>query len=254
MRFIDLNCDCGEGFGPFKMGDDAAMLEIVTSASIACGFHAGDFDIMGEIYALAGKKGVAIGAHPGFPDLWGFGRRPLALTAEQIERCVAYQIGAAQALARLARHRISYVKPHGALSNLAMADLAIAKAIARAVKSVEPCLQFLAIAGTKLEEAGLIEGLVTVREIYADRSYTDEGQLMSRALPGAVLHNSIEISDRMLEMVEQGQIITVSGKRLPVGIDSICVHGDTPEAVTIAKTLRQKLAAAGIVFKPFSAP
>lgn len=235
------------------MGDDAAMLDIVTSASIACGFHAGDFDIMGETYALAQAKGVAIGAHPGFPDLWGFGRRPLALTASQVERCVAYQIGAAQALAQLAQHKITYVKPHGALSNLAMADLAIAKAVARAVKSADPSLQFLAIAGTRLEEAGLAEGLRTVKEIYADRAYTDDGQLMSRSLPGAVLHNSEEIAQRMLEMVDCGQIISVSGKRLPVGIDSICVHGDTPEAVTIAATLRQRLESAGIGLKAFSA-
>jgi UPF0271 protein len=177
----------------------------------------------------------------------------MAMTAPQVERCVAYQIGAAQALAHIAQHKITYVKPHGALSNIAMADLTIAKAIARAVKTIDPDLKFLAIAGTKLEEAGLAEGLATVREIYADRAYTDEGQLVSRSLPGAVLHDSSEIADRVLEMVDCGQIISVSGKQLPVGIDSICVHGDTPEAVAIAKTLRQRLETAGIGVKAFSA-
>ena len=152
---VDLNCDCGEGFGPYAIGDDAAMLEIVTSASVACGFHAGDPQIMAATFEAARAKGVAIGAHPGYPDLWGFGRRPLKFSLAEIERLIAYQIGAAQGVAALAGCRLSYVKAHGALSNLAMADRAVADAIVRAVKAVDARLGFLAIAGTQLETAGL---------------------------------------------------------------------------------------------------
>jgi UPF0271 protein len=249
---IDLNCDCGEGYGPYKMGDDAAMLDIVTSASVACGFHAGDFDIMAKTFALARSKGVAVGAHPGFPDLWGFGRRPLPFSLPQIEGLVTYQIGAAAALASSVGHKLSYVKPHGSLSNLAMEDFAIAKVIAKAVKVFDPNLRFLAIAGTKLEDAGLSEGLATAREIYADRAYTDAGHLVPRTQPGAVLLDPEDIANRVLAMLVEGEIPSISGKKLIAGMDSICVHGDTPDAVLIAKTLREKLQSAGIALKSFA--
>jgi UPF0271 protein len=249
---IDLNCDCGEGFGPYRIGDDAGMLDIVTSASVACGFHAGDFDIMTDTFARARAKGVAIGAHPGFPDLWGFGRRALPFSLAQIERLVTYQIGAAAALATLVGHRLSYVKPHGALSNLAMADLTVARVIAKTVKAFSPDLRFLAIAGTKLEEAGHLEGLVTAREIYADRAYTDAGQLVSRAEPGAVLHDCDTIAERVLTMVQERAVPTVSGRKLPVDMDSICLHSDTPDAVHIARTLRERLESSGIILESFA--
>lgn len=253
MQQVDLNCDCGEGFGAYTMGDDAAMLDIVTSANVACGYHAGDPDIMARTFAIARERGVAIGAHPGFPDLAGFGRRRLPYACDEIERFLAYQIGAAQAVAAYAGHRITYVKVHGALSNMAMEDPAGARAIARAIKAVDPALRFLAIAGTALQHAGEEAGLAVVREIYADRAYTDAGHLVSRALPGAVLHDAEEAADRVSAMVREGAVIAQSGKRVPVGIDSICVHGDTPGAVAMARAVRAKLEAAGIALKPFAA-
>jgi UPF0271 protein len=249
---VDLNCDCGEGFGVYAMGDDAAMLGIVTSASVACGFHAGDPEIMARTFELAKAKGVAVGAHPGFPDLWGFGRRKMKFTPDEIERLVAYQIGAAMALAAYAGHRLTYVKVHGALSNLAMEDAAIAEAAARAVKAVEPSLCFLAVAGTRLVTAGHAQGLKVASEIYADRGYTEEGRLMDRSCPGAVLSNVSEIADRVLAMVENSAIVTVSGKRLPVEVDSICVHGDSPDAVAMAKAVRSRLEGAGVTLAPFA--
>jgi 5-oxoprolinase (ATP-hydrolysing) subunit A len=252
MRSVDLNCDCGEGFGAYRMGDDEAMFDIVTSASVACGFHAGDPDIMAETFRLAKVKGVAVGAHPSFPDLQGFGRRRMAYTNSEIERLVAYQIGAAQALAALAGHRLTHVKVHGALSNMAMEDETMARAIARASKAVDPNLIFLAIAGTALERAGEKENLAVAREIFADRAYTDEGFLVSRSIEGAIIHDAEIAAARVLDMVGENAIIAQSGKRIPAGIDSICVHGDTPDAVHMAKTVRQKLEAAGFQVKPFA--
>jgi UPF0271 protein len=252
MRSVDLNCDCGEGFGAYRIGDDNAMLDIVTSVNVACGFHAGDPEIMAKTFKAAKAKGVATGAHPGFPDLWGFGRRKMPFTAGEIERLVAYQIGAANALATYAEARLGYVKVHGALSNIAMEDEAIALAIARAVKMVEPGLGFLAPAGTKLETAGHAQGLAVAREIYADRSYTDAGLLVERSCHGAVLHDAEEAAARVLAMVLEGTIITISGKRLASGIDSICVHGDSPNAVATAKVVRARLEEAGIALAPFA--
>lgn len=250
MRSVDLNCDGGEGFGPYAMGDDAAMLDIVTSVNVACGFHGGDPEIMAATFKAAKAKDVAIGAHPGYPDLWGFGRRKLPFTPGEIERLVAYQVGAALALAAYAGHRLTYVKVHGALSNLAMGDAVIAHAIARAVKAVEPRLGFLAVSGTELEAAGRNEGLAVAREIYADRAYTDAGLLLDRSVPGAVLHDAAAVADRVLAMVTEGAIISVSGKSIPVGIDSICVHGDSPNAVAMAKAVRVALEAAGFALAP----
>lgn len=252
MRSVDLNCDCGEGFGAYRIGDDDAMLDIVTSANVACGFHAGDPEIMAKTFKAAKVKGVAIGAHPGFPDLWGFGRRRLPFTAGEIERLVAYQFGAANALATYAGARLGYVKVHGALSNIAEEDETIALAIARAVKVVEPRLGFLAPAGTKLETAGLAHGLAVAREIYADRAYTDAGRLVERSRPGAVLQDAGDAAERVLAMVLEGAIITISGKRLAARIDSICVHGDSPNAVAMAKAVRACLEEAGIALAPFA--
>ncbi len=249
---VDLNCDCGEGFGPYAMGDDRAMLGIVTTANIACGFHAGDPDIMAATFALARERGVAVGAHPGYADKAGFGRRPLAMTTAAVERMIAYQVAAALALAALAGHRLTHVKPHGALSNVAMADEAIARAIARATRAVEPRLAFLAVAGTALERAGEAEGLATVREIYADRGYTDDGHLAPRTMPGAVLHDAAEAAERVVAMVRAGAVFALSGKRVPVAIESICVHGDTPGAVAMARAVRGALEHAGLALRPFA--
>lgn len=252
MQSVDLNCDCGESYGAYVMGDDAAMLALVTTANVACGFHGGDPEVMAQTFRLAKEKGVAVGAHPSFPDLWGFGRRRLPFSAAEIERLVAYQIGAAQALAAYAGHKITHVKPHGALSNVASEEADVARAIARATKAVDPQLIFLAIAGTELERAGQAEGLAIAREIYADRGYGDDGLLLPRGKPGALLHDPAAIAARVLTMVETGTVISATGKALPVAIDSICVHGDTPDAVAIAAAVRTSLTEAGIDLRPFA--
>ncbi len=252
MTNVDLNCDCGESFGAYVMGDDAAMLEVVTSANVACGFHGGDPEVMAATFRLAKDKRVAVGAHPGFPDLWGFGRRRLPFSVAEIERLVAYQIGAAAALAAYAGHRLTHVKPHGALSNIAAEDADVARAVARATRVVDPRLAFLAVAATKLEQAAREEGLATFREIYADRAYDERGLLLARSEPGAVLHDPNAVAARSLAMLKERAVISVSGKRIPVEIDSICVHGDTPDAVAIAENLRRRLIEAGLALKPFA--
>jgi len=250
-RAVDLNCDCGEGFGAYRMGDDDAMLEIVTSVNVACGFHAGDPEIMTQTFLAAKKRRIAIGAHPGFPDLWGFGRRRLPFTTGEIERLIAYQIGAASALASYAGTKLGYVKIHGALSNIGSEDETVAGALARAVKAAGPDLAFLAPAGTKLEAAGLAQGLAVAREIYADRAYTDAGLLVERSQPGAVLQDAKEAAGRVAAMISEGAVISVSGKRLPAMIDSICVHGDSQNAVAMARAVRARLEQAGIELAPF---
>ena len=252
MVTVDLNSDLGEGFGAWACGDDAAMLDIVTTANVACGFHAGDPDVMARTFRLAKEKGVAVGAHPGYPDLQGFGRRPMRLSEGEIERMVAYQIGAAAAMATWAGHRITHVKAHGALANTAAADSGIAAAIARAVRAVDRDLAFLAIAGSEQVAAGEAAGLATVAEIFADRGYDEAGQLVRRGLPGAMIEDPEEAAARALAMVEEGALITVSGRRIPTPIGSICVHGDSPHAVASARRLAERLRAAGIALAPFA--
>lgn len=250
-RSVDLNSDMGEAFGAYRMGDDAAVLRIVTSANVACGFHGGDPEVMAATFAQAKENGVAVGAHPGFPDLWGFGRRNIPFTPGEIERLVAYQIGAAQALSAYAAHPISYVKVHGALGNLAEANDEVAVAVVRAIKAVDPDLVCLAIALSAQERAAHAAGLQVRSEIYADRAYTDEGLLVSRKLPGAVLHDAAEAAARVVRMVQAGAIETITGKELPVAIDSICVHSDSPGAVAIAGAVRDALEADSVRLQAF---
>lgn len=252
MPSVDLNSDLGEGFGTYRCGDDDAMLSIVTSANVACGLHAGDPEVMARTFAIARERGVAVGAHPGFPDLWGFGRRRLPFSNGEIERLVAYQIGAAAALAAYAGHRISYVKTHGALGNIACEERSVADAVARAARAVDPGLAVLGIALTEMVAAGEAAGLVTYQEIYADRGCTDTGQLIPRGQPGAMIEGAEEAAARVLEMVETGAVITASGKRLPTPIRSICVHGDSSYAVATARRVRDRLEQAGVALKPFS--
>ncbi|MGJ0510362.1 MAG: LamB/YcsF family protein [Methylocystis sp.] len=249
---IDLNADLGEGFGPWRMGDDAAMLQIVTSANVACGFHAGDPDIMARTFALARETGVAVGAHVGYPDLAGFGRRPMTLTPKEIERAVAYQIGAAQGLAALQGHRVTYVKAHGALANLAERDAAVADALARATRAVDPALGLLAIAASEQARAGERAGLIVAHEIFADRAYLEDGRLQPRREAGAVIVDAAIAIARVREMLAEGALITITGKRLPTPIDSVCVHGDTAHAVDMARALRAGLEAEGYDLRAFS--
>ncbi len=251
-RSVDLNSDMGEAFGAYRMGDDAAVLRIVTSANVACGFHGGDPEVMAATFAQAKENGVAVGAHPGFPDLWGFGRRNIPFTPGEIERLVAYQIGAAQALSAYAGHPITYVKVHGALGNLSESNEEVAGAIVRAITAVDPDLVCLAIALSAQERAAHGAGLQVRSEIYADRAYTDEGLLVSRKLPGAVLHDAAEAAARAARMVHAGAIETITGKRLPVAIDSICVHSDSPGAVAIARAVRDALEADSVRVQAFA--
>ncbi|MBB3017813.1 UPF0271 protein [Microvirga lupini] len=250
---IDLNCDMGEGFGPWPMGDDEAMLDIVSSANIACGFHAGDPSIMFRTAETAKRKGVAVGAHPGFNDLHGFGRRMIrGDSPAEIERMIAYQIGAMQAVASLAGHKVTYVKVHGALNNMANEDESLALAIARAIKGVDASLINMCMPGLLMEKASHDVGIPVVREIFADRTYEDNGTLTSRKKPGSVLHDAEFAAERILRAVQDKAITTVSGKRIPVEIDTICVHGDEPSAVAMARTVRAKLEANGVTIAPFS--
>lgn len=250
---IDLNCDMGEGFGPWPMGDDEAMLDIVSSANIACGFHAGDPSIMFRTAEIAKRKGVAIGAHPGFNDLHGFGRRVIrGDSPAEIERMVAYQIGAMQAVAALAGHKVTYVKAHGALNNMANEDEDLALALARAVKGVDQNLVHVCMPGLLMEKASEKLGLAVAREFFADRTYEDNGTLTSRKKPGAVLHDAQAAADRVLRTLEDGAVTTTSGKRIPLAFDTICVHGDEPSAVAMARTVRAVLEANGIAIAPFA--
>lgn len=248
---VDLNSDMGEGFGAYTMGDDEAILNIVSSANIACGFHAGDPEVMARTFALAKARNVAVGAHPGFPDLWGFGRRNMAFSMGEIERLVAYQIGAAQALATWAGHPITHIKAHGALGNLTQTDADVAAAVCRAVKAVDPSLICLAIAMGHQARIAAEMGLQVRSEIFADRAYTEDGHLVSRKLPGAVIHDPDEAAARVVRMVRAQGIETVSGRFIPCAIDSICVHSDTPEAVGIAAHVRRTLEDEGIAIASF---
>ncbi len=252
MTTVDLNSDLGEGFGSYRCGDDDAILAIVSSANVACGFHAGDPEIMARTFATARQRGVAVGAHPGFPDLWGFGRRRIPYTPGEIERLIAYQVGAAQALATYAGHRITYVKTHGALGNIAETDRSVADAVARAVKAVDPALTLLTIGLSEQIKAGEAVGLRTVAEIFADRGYTEDGHLVPRSQPGALITDAEAAAERVVAMVESGSIITLSGARLKTPIGSICVHGDSPHAVATAERVRQRLTDAGVTIAAFA--
>ncbi|KQO72570.1 hypothetical protein ASF22_12595 [Methylobacterium sp. Leaf87] len=250
---IDLNADLGEGYGAYTLGDDPALLDIVTSANVACGFHAGDPSIMVATARAAKARGVALGAHPGFDDLRGFGRRVIRATPGEIEADVAYQIGALQACAALAGHRVTHVKAHGALANLSNAEAGVAQAIVRAVRGVDPGLVVMVMPGLEAERAAEAAGLTVAREIYADRAYAEDGQLAPRSQAGAVITDPVEVAERTRRMVEEGALLTLSGRRIPVAIDTVCVHGDDPHAVATAGAVRRTLEEAGFTLAPFVA-
>lgn len=243
---IDLNADMGESFGDWVMGNDAALLNVVTSANIACGFHAGDPDVMANTMRLAIDKGVGLGAHPGFDDLQGFGRRRINLPAESLRNMIGYQIGAAQAMARAAGGELTHLKLHGALSNMASEDLELAQTCFQAARAVAPDLVVMVLAGTALQQAAQDLGCAWAGEIFADRAYNDDATLMDRGLPGAVIHDPKVAAKRILAMVQNDAIIAETGKKIPVRIDTICVHGDTPTAIEIARQVRSELLSAGI--------
>jgi UPF0271 protein len=242
---INLNADLGESFGAWRMGDDRALLGVVGSANVACGFHAGDPLVMTETVRLAREAGVSIGAHPAFPDLQGFGRRAMQLSARELAAVVTYQVGALIGVAQAQGLRVTHVKPHGAMNNLACEDAAMAATIADAVKALDTRLILLAPALSQLAVAGRAAGLRVADEIFADRAYTDEGNLVPRSQPGAVLHDAQECLAHVLGMIERGGIVSASGKLLPCNVHSVCVHGDNAHAVATAAAVREGLVAAG---------
>jgi UPF0271 protein len=242
---LNLNSDLGESFGAWKMAGDDAMLRIVNSANVACGYHAGDPLVMIKTAGLAKDHGVSIGAHPSFPDLQGFGRRRMDVPAPELEAMLIYQIGALEACARAQGTKVTHVKPHGALSNIACADRKVADAVARAVHRLDPALILLAPAASQMAIAGKEIGLLVVEEIFADRAYLDDGNLVPRSRPDAMVHGAEASLAHVMRMVEESALVSVTGKRIPVNPQSICVHGDNADAVATAQALRDGLVKAG---------
>lgn len=249
---VDLNADLGEGFGVWTLGDDDAMLEIVTSANVACGFHAGDPAGLARVCRAAAGHGVRIGAQVSYRDLAGFGRRFIDATAEDLTADVMYQIGALSALATAAGTAVSYVKPHGALYNTVVTNREQARAVAAGVHAVDPGLPVLGLAGSALFAEAHELGLQTVAEAFADRAYRPDGQLVSRREPGAVIHDLDEVADRVISMVTAGRVTAIDGSTIEIAVKSICVHGDSPGAVHIAAAVRDRLTAEGVTLAPFS--
>lgn len=246
MTVINLNGDMGESFGRYTIGDDAALIKIVRSASIACGFHAGDPSVMAQAVALAKAHGVSVGAHPSFPDLQGFGRRPLSMRASEIEHMIAYQIGALQGIAAAQGVRVTHVKPHGALNNIAHTDAECATAIAQAIKAVDRDLIFVANACSELVKAGEAAGLRVAHEAYADRTYDDAGRLTSRQLAGALITDPDIAVRQVLTFLNAGALVSGSGKHLPTRIDTFCAHGDERSGVAVMSAVRAALQARGV--------
>lgn len=251
MPSVDLNADMGESFGPWKMGDDAALLKIITSANIACGGHAGDADVMASTMSIALQNRVGIGAHPGFMDLAGFGRNRISMPRATLQNQIRYQVAASIGMARSVGAEVRHLKLHGAIGNMTSEDEQMAKDLYEAALSVAPDLIIMVLAATAQQRAVEALGCPFAAEIFADRAYNDDATLVDRSKPGAVIHDADLAGKRMVEMVKAGAIITESGKHIPTRIDTICLHGDTPEAVQIAGSVRSSLESAGITLRKF---
>ena len=249
---INLNADLGEGFGAYDIGNDEAILKIVRSASVACGFHAADPNVMHRVVIRAAEEGTSIGAHPGFDDLSGFGRRRIDMSPRDLEYMVAYQIGALQGMAAYAGLRVTHVKPHGALNNMAAENLDLALAIGRAIKTIDPSIIYLALGGSQMERAAQELDLPLAHEDFADRLYDDDGNLTSRTVSGAVIHDPKIATENAVRMAVEGEIISRNGKSIRRRVDSVCVHGDEPTAVAVAKAVRQGLEEAGVAVVPLT--
>ena len=252
MPHIDLNSDLGESLGAWTMGDDAAMLDIVSSANVACGFHAGEPVGLLATLRAAARRGVVVGAHVAYRDLIGFGRRPMDVPHAELAGDVIYQVGALQALARVAGTAVRYVKPHGALYNTIAHDSAQAHAVIEALQALGGELPLVVLAGSPLAGWARQAGLTVIEEAFADRGYTPQGTLVSRREPGAVLHDAQAVADRMLQLVTQGTVPAVDDSTVRVRADSICVHGDSPGAVAMARAVRDRLQAHGVQIQPFA--
>ena len=238
---IDLNADLGEGYGPWRMGDDGALLDVISSANIACGYHAGDPVIMDRTVRMAGQRGIDIGAHVGFPDLMGFGRRPIQADPAELATYVLYQLGALAGMARAAGQRMTHMSFHGALGNMAAADMHLAQVLVRAVADFDPALVVSVSTDTAIEQAALGQGLRVATSFLADRAYDDDGTLVSRTLPGAVVHDAQLVLQRVLQVLQDRSVTTITGKRRPMRVQSILLHGDTPGAVALAKMVRNAI-------------
>lgn len=247
---IDLNSDLGESFGPWPMGQDAALMDSISSANVACGFHAGDPGAMRVTVALAREKGVAIGAHPGFPDLVGFGRREMKASPAEVEDFVLYQVAALAGIAAAQGVALQHVKAHGALYNMACRDRALADAIARAVAALDRTLILFGLPNSELIRAGEAAGLRTAAEVFADRAYDPDGSLTARSKPGSVIHDTASVVSRAVKMVRDKEVVATDGSTIVLQADTICLHGDTPGAAEHARAVRRGLEAAGIEIRP----
>lgn len=247
---INLNADIAEGWGAYDIGNDTDLMKIIKSASVACGFHAGDFNTMHRLCMMAKDLGVSIGAHPGFNDLWGFGRRRIQMKPSDLEYMMAYQIGALQAIACYAGLKVTHLKAHGALNNMAAEDEGYAMAIGRAIKTVDRDIIYVALSGSQMEKAAKELGLRMALEGFPDRRYDDHGNLASRALPGTVVKDPKAAGEAALRMVRDGEIVALSGKVLKVKVDTLCVHGDEATGVAVARGIRETLEGAGISVVP----
>ena len=250
MFKVDLNSDLGESFGAYRIGCDEEILSLVTSANVACGWHAGDPVVLDRTLAMAKEKGVAAGAHPGYPDLMGFGRRDMKLSPEEVYVYVLYQLGAFAAFAKKNGLEVQHLKAHGAMYNAAGKDIRLALAVCRAVKDFDPGIILLGLSGSKLMEAAEELGLKAASEIFADRAYEEDGSLVDRRKPGAMIEDEEEAIRRVVRMVKEGKVKAITGKDVSVKADSICVHGDGPKALAFARRIRAELTAEGIELAP----
>lgn len=246
MYQVDLNSDLGESFGAYTIGMDAEILKYVSSANVACGWHAGDAVVMEKTVELAKQAGAAVGAHPGFPDLMGFGRRNMVVTPDEAKAYIKYQVGALWAFTHSHGLKMQHVKPHGAFYNMAAVDEALAAAICEGIYAVDPGLILLGLANSKMIAAAEKIGLPAAQEVFADRAYNDDGTLVSRKLPGSVIHDKEIAIARTVRMVTEGVVETINGKTIPIKADSICVHGDNPSALEFVKNIKQALEAKGV--------
>lgn len=250
MKKVDLNCDLGESFGAYTIGLDARVIPHISSANVACGYHAGDPAVMRKTVAMAARAGVAVGAHPGFPDLVGFGRRNMTVSPDEAYEYMLYQLGALSAFAKAAGVRLQHVKPHGALYNMAGKDAALAAAIARAIYDFDPSLILLGLSGSAMLTEGEKLGLRCAKEVFADRGYNEDGSLVSRKLPGAMITDENLAIERVLRMLEHGEVEAVTGKVIPIEADSVCVHGDNEHAVEFVTKIRAAIEAHGMQVAP----
>lgn len=250
---IDINCDMGESFGTYTIGEDEKVIPYITSANIACGYHAGDPLVMEKTVTLARDHGVAVGAHPGFPDLLGYGRRTLETFPGEVRNYILYQVGALAAFCRAGGVPLQHLKPHGALYNLGARDERVGREIIEAVKTYDPDLILVVLSGSPLAEMAANEGLKVAREAFPDRAYLADGRLAPRSLPGAVIHDEEAVCRRVVKLIGEGTVTSIDGREISLQADTLCIHGDTPGAWRLAREIRAALEQAGLNLQPLSA-